>query len=106
MPGTATAGRTSFIPFAFSSSTTGAVIKPVIPLFQAFSLIPAQRSTYCDCIKVGRKIDTARVSGLDVMHTLNLLTMGVTENTEMAVWAGCGIVCFWENGMRYFTGCR
>lgn len=57
MLGTVIAGRTAFIPFAFSSATTGAVIKPVIPLFQAFSPIPAQRSTYCDCIKVGRKID-------------------------------------------------
>lgn len=28
-------------------------------------------------------IDTARVSGFDVMRSLNLLAMGVVENTEM-----------------------
>jgi hypothetical protein len=28
-------------------------------------------------------IDSAQVSGSDVMHTLDLLTMGVAENTEM-----------------------
>ena len=41
------------------------------------------KSTYGHCIKDVVLIDTTRVSGLDVMHTLNLLTMGVTENTEM-----------------------
>ena len=35
------------------------------------------------CIKDEVLIDTARVSGLDVMDTLNLLTMDVAENTEM-----------------------
>ena len=83
MPSAVIAGRTSFLPFAFSSVITGVAKKIEIPLFQAFSPIPVQGSTCCDCIKDGRKIDTARVSGLDVMHTLNLLTMGVTENTEM-----------------------
>ena len=57
MPGTATAGRTSFLPFAYSSATTGPATNAGIPLFQAFSHIPVQRSTYCDCIKVGVKID-------------------------------------------------
>ena len=41
------------------------------------------KSTYGHCIKDKVLIDTARVSGLDVMHSLNLLTMGVAENTEM-----------------------
>jgi len=41
------------------------------------------KSTHGHCIKDKVLIDTARVSGLDVMHTLNLLTMGVAENTEM-----------------------
>jgi hypothetical protein len=41
------------------------------------------KSTYGHCIKDEVLIDTARVSGLDVMHSLNLLTMGVAENTEM-----------------------
>lgn len=57
MPSIATAGRTSFLPFAFSSATTGAAIKQVIPLFQAFSPLPVRGSTCCDCIKVGRKIE-------------------------------------------------
>ena len=57
MPGTATAGRTSFLPFAYSSATTGPATNDGIPLFQAFSHIPVQRSTYCVCIKVGVKID-------------------------------------------------
>ena len=83
MPSIATAGRTSFLHYAYSSATTGPATNAGIPLFQAFSPIPVQRSTYCDCIKVGVKINTARVSGLDVMHSLNLLAMGVAENTEM-----------------------
>lgn len=41
------------------------------------------KSTYEHCIKDEVLIDTARVSGLDVMHSLNLLMMGVAENTEM-----------------------
>lgn len=41
------------------------------------------KSTYGHCIKDEVLIDTARVSGLDVMDTLNLLTMDVAENTEM-----------------------
>lgn len=57
MPGTATAGRTSFLPFAFSSVITGVAKKIESPLFQAFSPIPVQGSTYCDCIKDGRKIE-------------------------------------------------
>lgn len=51
------AGRTSFLPFAYSSATTGPATNAGSPLFQAFSPIPVQRSTYCDCIKVGVKID-------------------------------------------------
>lgn len=31
------------------------------------------------CIRYRRATDTARVSGLDVMYSLNLLTMGVVE---------------------------
>ena len=31
------------------------------------------------CIRYRRATDTARVSGLDVMYSLNLLTMGVAE---------------------------
>ena len=31
------------------------------------------------CIRYRRAADTARVSGLDVMYSLNLLTMGVAE---------------------------
>jgi hypothetical protein len=41
------------------------------------------KSTYGHCIKDKVLIDTARVSGFDVMHSLNLLAMGVVENTEM-----------------------
>lgn len=40
------------------------------------------KSTYGHFIKDKVLIDTARVSGLDVMHTLNLLTMGVAENMD------------------------
>lgn len=35
------------------------------------------KSTYGHCIKDKVLLDTARVSGLDVAHSLNLLTMGV-----------------------------
>lgn len=31
------------------------------------------------CIRYRRATDTARVSGLDVMYSLNLLTMGVAD---------------------------
>ena len=31
------------------------------------------------CIRYRRATDTARVSGLDVMYSLNLLTMGIAE---------------------------
>ena len=31
------------------------------------------------CIRYRRATDTAQVSGLDVMYSLNLLTMGVAE---------------------------
>lgn len=31
------------------------------------------------CIRYRRATDTTRVSGLDVMYSLNLLTMGVAE---------------------------
>lgn len=43
------------------------------------------RHSHTDRVRIQDRvlIYTARVSGLDVMHTLNLLTMGVTENTEM-----------------------
>lgn len=41
------------------------------------------KSTYGNCIKDELLIDTARVSGLDVMHTLNLLTMGVAMSVEI-----------------------
>jgi hypothetical protein len=37
------------------------------------------KSTYGHCIKDKVLIDTVRVSGLDVMYSLNLLTMGVAE---------------------------
>lgn len=63
MPSAVIAGRTSFLPFAYSSATTGPATNAGIPLFQAFSPIPVQRSTYCDCIKVGVKIDQTCGSG-------------------------------------------
>ncbi|WP_444180512.1 hypothetical protein [Dialister hominis] len=37
------------------------------------------KSTYGHCIKDEVLIDTARVSGLDVMYSLNLLTTGAAE---------------------------
>lgn len=83
MPSTATVGRTYFLPFCRNQVAVQNAMSVGNPLFQAFSPIPVWGSTDGDCIKVGVKIDTARVSGLDVMHSLNLLTMGVTENTEM-----------------------
>lgn len=83
MSGKATAVRTSFLPLGCNQATAQNTTNAGNPLFQAFLPIPVQRSTYRDCIKVGVKIDTARVSGLDFMHSLNLLTMGVAENTEM-----------------------
>ena len=40
-------------------------------------------STYGHCIKDKVLIDTARVPGLDATYSLNLLTMRVSEKTEM-----------------------
>ena len=57
MQSTATAGRTSFLPFCCNQAAARNAMNAGIPLFQAFSPIPAQRSTYYDCIKVGVKID-------------------------------------------------
>lgn len=63
MPGTATAGRISFLPFCCNQAAARNAMNAGIPLFQAFSPIPVQKSTYCDCIKDGRKIDPACGSG-------------------------------------------
>lgn len=63
MPSAATAGRTSFPPFCRNQAAAKNAMNAGIPLFQAFSPIPVQRSTYCDCIKVGVKIDPACGSG-------------------------------------------
>lgn len=57
MPGTATAGRISFLPFCCNQAAAQNTANAGIPLFQAFSPIPVQGSTYCDCIKDGRKIE-------------------------------------------------
>lgn len=59
MPSAVIVGRASFPPFAFSSAITGMAKKIEITLFQVFSPVPVQVSTYCDCIKDGRKIDPA-----------------------------------------------
>lgn len=40
-------------------------------------------STYGHCIKDKVLIDTARMPGLDATYGLNLLTMRVSEKTEM-----------------------
>ena len=53
MPSTATAGRTSFLPFCCNQAAARNAMNAGIPLSQAFSPIPVQRSTYCGCIKVG-----------------------------------------------------
>lgn len=63
MPSTATAGRISFLPFAYSSATTGSATNVGAPVFQAFSPIPVWGSTDGDCIKVGVNIDPACGSG-------------------------------------------
>lgn len=60
MPGTATAGRISFLPFCCNQAAARNAMNAEIPLFQAFSPIPVQKSTYCDCIKDGRKIENIR----------------------------------------------
>jgi hypothetical protein len=83
MPGTTTAVRTSFLPFGCNQAAVRKAMSAGIPLFQAFSHIPVRGSTYCDCIKVGVKIDTARVSGLDVMRSLTFLTMSVAVSVEI-----------------------
>ena len=59
MPSAVIAGRTSFLPFCCNQAAARNAMNAGIPLFQAFSPIPVQRSTYCDCIKVGVKIDSA-----------------------------------------------
>ena len=63
MPSIATAGRTSFPPFCCNQVAAQTTTNAGIPLFQAFSPIPVQKSTYCDCIKDGMKIDPAAGSG-------------------------------------------
>lgn len=64
MPSTATAGRTSFLPFCCNQAAARNAMNAGIPLFQAFSPIPVQRSTYCDCIKDGQKIEHADGTGV------------------------------------------
>jgi type I restriction enzyme M protein len=63
MPVTATAVRTSFLPFGCNHAAVRKAMSAGIPLFQAFSPISVQGSTYCDCIKDGRKIDPCCGSG-------------------------------------------
>lgn len=63
MPSTVTVGRISFLPFCCNQAAARNAINAGIPLFQAFSPIPVRRSTYCDCIKVGVKIDPGCGSG-------------------------------------------
>ena len=63
MPITATAVRTSFLPFGCNHAAVRKAMSAGIPLFQAFSPISVQGSTYCDCIKDGRKIDPCCGSG-------------------------------------------
>lgn len=57
MPSIATVGRTSFLPFCCNQAVARNAMNAGIPLFQAFSPVPVQRSTYFDCIKVGVKIE-------------------------------------------------
>lgn len=57
MPSKATAGRTFFPPFCRNQAVAKNAMNAGIPLFQAFSPIPVQESTYCDCIKDGGKIE-------------------------------------------------
>lgn len=54
MPSTATAGRTSFLPFCCNQEKVSRVVNAGNPLFQAFSAIPVLGSTDGDCIKVSR----------------------------------------------------
>lgn len=68
MPGTATAGRISFLPFCCNQAAARNAMNAGIPLFQAFSPIPVQKSTYCDCIKDGRKIDPPYNTGNDFIY--------------------------------------
>lgn len=63
MPSTATAGRTPFLPFCCNQAAARDAMNAGILLFQAFTPILVQRSTYCDCIKVGVKIDPSRSTG-------------------------------------------
>lgn len=60
MPSTATAGRTSFLPFCCNQAAAWNAMNAGIPLFQAFSPIPVQGPTYSDCIKDGMKIENIR----------------------------------------------
>ena len=83
MPSTATVGRTSFLPFCCNQAAARNAMSAGNPLFQAFSPIPVWGSTDSDCIKVGVKIDTVRVSGLDVMRSLTFLTMSVAVSVEI-----------------------
>jgi hypothetical protein len=68
MPGIMTIGRTSFIPFCRNQAAAQNTASVGIPLFQAFSLVLVQGSTYCDCIKDGRKIDPPYNTGNDFIY--------------------------------------
>ncbi len=72
MPGTATAGRISFLPFCCNQAAARNAMNAGIPLFQAFSPIPVQKSTYCDCIKDGRKIDPCMGSGHILVYAFDV----------------------------------
>lgn len=68
MPCTAMAGRTSFLLFVFSYDVFSPDTNSESPLIQAFSPIPVQGAIYCDCIKVGRKIDPPYNMGSDFIY--------------------------------------
>jgi len=71
MPSTATAGRTPFLPFCCNQAAARDAMNAGILLFQAFTPILVQRSTYCDCIKVGVKIDPPYNTGNDFVYPDN-----------------------------------
>jgi hypothetical protein len=86
MPSAVIAGRTSFLPFCCNQAAARDTMNAGIPLFQAFSPIPVQRSTYCDCIKVGVKIDPCCGSGGMFVQSIKFVEANAGNKKNVSVY--------------------
>lgn len=92
MPGTATAGRTSFLPFCCNQAAARNAMNAGKPLFQAFTPIPVRGSTDGDCIKVGVKIDPCMGSGHIICYLFDTIIKNYEDYRYSAREAASSIV--------------